>query len=59
MLKKLLLNFSLVVVLLTIQDNDTNDVSGVMVCAVDSIQRLILLGTIDDWFLSVAKVLMF
>jgi len=35
MLKKLLLNFSLVVVLLTILDNDTNDVSGVMVCAVD------------------------
>tara|TARA_B100000459_G_C8541921_1_gene185397 strand:- start:559 stop:666 length:108 start_codon:yes stop_codon:yes gene_type:complete len=35
MLKKLLLDFSLVVVLLTILDNDTNDVSGVMVCAVD------------------------
>ena len=35
MLKKLLLNFSLVVVLLTILYNDTNDVSGVMVCAVD------------------------
>ena len=35
MLKKFLLDFSLVVVLLTILDNDTNDVSGVMVCATD------------------------